>query len=284
MNKIIKTKLTINNLKFTIRESGEENKGSLIVFLHGFPESSLMWESTMLYFSDNGYRVVAPDQRGYSAGARPEGIENYSMDLLANDVVSLAQELGYEKFHLVAHDIGSLVGWTVAAKYPEKLLSWTSLSVPDWPAYVWALQNDPTQREKGAYVSRFQVPGESEKLISSNDYAILKKLWAGFDESEIASYLKLYSQEDMLTSVINWYRALFQIKNQVDYSVITTNTVLIWGNKDLAISRAGIERNASYMKGKYEMVELNASHWLTEFNNDEINELIYNNISGKDFG
>ncbi|WP_334329862.1 alpha/beta fold hydrolase [Companilactobacillus sp. HBUAS59699] len=281
MNKILLKKLNINGWEFNVRVAGLENKGDLIIFLHGFPETSLMWNNTMLYFANKGYLVLAPDQRGYSEGARPTDIKEYRMKALAQDVVKLAEKFGYDKFHLVGHDIGSVVGWTVAAKYPEKVKTWSSLSVPDWPAYKWALENDPTQKEKGAYVSRFQIPGESEKLIASNDYAILKKLWSGFDQNQISDYLKLFSEAGALTSVINWYRALFQFENKINYDNITSDTILIWGNKDLAISRAGIEENSKYMKGKYKFIELNATHWLTEFNNNQINALLDKHISRK---
>jgi len=152
MAKVTKTKLMVNGLEFNLRVAGEKRARELIVFLHGFPESSLMWEKTMTAFADQGYCTIAPDQRGYSEGARPSGVENYSMGILADDIIRIAKKFGYDKFHLVGHDIGSVVGWSIAAKYPEKVISWTSLSVPNWPAYLGALQNDPMQKEQGAYV------------------------------------------------------------------------------------------------------------------------------------
>lgn len=90
----------------------------------------------MKILAEKGYRVVAPNQRGYSSGARPKGFENYTMKLLASDVVTLAEKVGFKnKFHLVGHDIGAVVGWTTATLYPNLLKSWTA----DWPAYLWAL-------------------------------------------------------------------------------------------------------------------------------------------------
>lgn len=142
MGEVVKKEMTIDGMTFSVREAGMENQGELIVFLHGFPESSIIWEETMKKCADLGYRCIAPDQRGYSKGARPEGYENYAVNILAEDVFKFA---GNENIHLVGHDFGAVVGWTAVAMHPEKIISWTALSVPYWPAYFLAIQNDPEQ-------------------------------------------------------------------------------------------------------------------------------------------
>lgn len=140
MNQITIQQVPVNQQIFTVRTAGLENSGDLVVLLHGFPESSLMWEPLMIKLANQGYRVIAPNQRGYSAGARPLGVQNYTMKLLAADVVALAHFFGFQqKFHLVGHDIGAVVGWTTATLYPQLLKSWTALSVPNWPAYILSL-------------------------------------------------------------------------------------------------------------------------------------------------
>lgn len=273
----IKT-LKINNLDFTVREAGKQNDGDLVILLHGFPESSLMWEHTLSELADKGYYAVAFDQRGYSLGAIPNGISEYSMEKLASDVTELAKILGYQNFHLVGHDIGAVVGWTVVAKHPKQVKSWTALSVPNWPAYRWSLENDPAQKGKGAYVHRFQEPDKPEQVVAANDFEVLRTLWNGFNDDIVKKYIKMFSQPGVLTGVINWYRALFQTKNNIEYDGIETNTELIWGNQDLVISRASVERNEQYMSGQYRFVEIDAGHWLTEFNTEEIERLIIDHI------
>lgn len=182
MTQIEIKKYHINNLNFTVRIAGLENNGDLVVLLHGFPESSLMWDPLMKILAEKGYRVVAPNQRGYSSGARPKGFENYTMKLLASDVVTLAEKVGFKnKFHLVGHDIGAVVGWTTATLYPNLLKSWTA----DWPAYLWALDNDPTQKEKGSYVHLFQ----HKFILRFRHYRALRKLWQGFPQYNINAYL-----------------------------------------------------------------------------------------------
>lgn len=279
MSKVIKKEITINHMTYTVREAGIENTGDLVILLHGFPECSIIWEKTMEKLSDLGYRCLAPDQRGYSKGARPKGYENYSVQILAQDVINYAEYVNSkERFHLVGHDFGAVVGWTTVTMYPERIKSWTALSVPYWPAYLWAIQNDKEQQEKGAYVKHFQEPDKPEQMLSANHYEVLKKLWTGFDEDIIDEYMTIFSEPDALTSVVNWYRALFMVQSKVNYKEITTPTLFIWGNQDLAIGRAGVEKSHAFMKGDYQFRELDAGHWLTEFNEPEVSQLIIEHI------
>lgn len=277
--KVEKKEIQMNGMTYTVREAGMDNKGELVILLHGFPECSIIWEKTMEKLSDLGYRCLAPDQRGYSEGARPDGYENYAVNILADDVAAFAKKAGYDRqFHLVGHDFGAVVGWTAVAMYPELIKSWTALSVPYWPAYYWAIQNDPEQQKKGAYVKHFQEPGLPEKMLAADDYAILKKLWNGFDERTIKEYMEIFGSEGALTAVVNWYRALFSVNTGIEYNAVTTPTLFIWGNQDLAIGRAGVDKSHSYMQGDYEFKELNAGHWLTEFNEAEVSGLIIDQI------
>ncbi|MBC8743753.1 alpha/beta hydrolase [Lactobacillus sp. Marseille-P7033] len=278
MNQITIQQISANQQTFTVRIAGLDNSGDLVVLLHGFPESSLMWEPLMLKLANQGYRVIAPNQRGYSAGARPVGVQNYTMKLLAADVVALAQFFGFrQKFHLVGHDIGAVVGWTTATLYPQLLKSWTALSVPNWPAYIWALDNDPVQKEKGHYVHTFQHKYIPELILRAFHYRVLRKLWAGFPQATVDAYLDLFSEKSALTAVVNWYRALLQLP-QIQYKQVTVPTKFIWGNQDLAIARSGVERNRQYVSGPYQFVELDAGHWFMEFNQEEICRQIIENI------
>lgn len=271
----------VNGLDFTVRTAGLKNDGDLVVLLHGFPESSLMWEPLMKILAKTGYRVIAPNQRGYSSGARPKGIENYTMKILASDVINLAKQVGFkDKFHLVGHDIGAVVGWTTATLYPELLATWTALSVPDWPAYLWALNNDPVQKEKGSYVHLFQHKFIPEFILRFRDYRVLRKLWDRFPQSTVEAYLNLFSEKGALTGAVNWYRALLQLP-QINYIPIKTPTTFIWGEEDLAIAQASVIKNKDYMAGPYTFIKLNAGHWFMEFNQNEICNLILQSLDKK---
>ncbi len=278
MTKIELRKVKANGQLFTVRTAGLNNKGSLVILLHGFPESSLMWEPLMVRLAEDGYQVIAPNQRGYSATARPRGYQNYTMQILAKDIVAIARSVGFDhQFHLVGHDIGAVVGWTVATLYPDFLKSWTALSVPDWPAYLWALNNDPVQQKKGHYVHTFQHKYIPEFILSAFNYRILRKLWAGFPQNTIDNYLALFSEKGALTAVVNWYRALLKLP-QINYSQVTVPTKFIWGNQDLAIARGGVVKNHEYVSGPYDFVEVDAGHWFMESNQKEICQQIINHI------
>lgn len=282
MNQTVqKTIMEMNGMHYLCRTAGLDGTGELVIFLHGFPESSIIWEKTMQKLAAQGYRCLAPDQRGYSDGARPAGYENYTFRKLAEDVIGFADLAGCTgRFHLVGHDIGAALGWNVVTLYPERIQSWTAMSVPHWPAYKWALLNDPVQKEKGAYVTHFLQPDVPEQILASNDYAVLRKMWAGFDQRVVDDYMRIYSQPEARTAVINWYRGIMQVNENIAYGKIETPTAFIWGNEDLAIARAGVEKTREYMKGDYDFHELNAGHWLTEFNEPEVSGIIERHIAG----
>ncbi|WP_454191259.1 alpha/beta fold hydrolase [Paenibacillus sp. Marseille-Q7038] len=276
---VTKTTLTLNGMDYLCRTAGLEQNGELVIFLHGFPESSIIWEKTMSTLASLGYRCLAPDQRGYSDGARPDGYGNYSLKKLAADVIGFADLMGCSgKFHLVGHDLGAAVGWNVVTLYPQRIQTWTAMSVPHWPAYKWALENDPVQKQKGSYVNKFMEPNVPEAILAANDYAVLRHLWEGFDQETLEDYMRIFSQPAARTAVINWYRGIMQVQEQIPYGDIETPTAFIWGNEDLALARAGIEKSHTYMKGYYDFHELNAGHWLTQFNEPEVTEIIISHI------
>ena len=95
---IKESQIEIDSYTFDVRTSGDE--GEVVVLLHGFPETSHMWIPLLEHLGANGYRAIAPDLRGYSRGARPEGAENYSYPAMADDVLGIAEALGRERFHL----------------------------------------------------------------------------------------------------------------------------------------------------------------------------------------
>lgn len=269
----------MNGMEYLCRTAGIDQDGELIIFLHGFPESSIIWEQTMKKLAVLGYRCLAPDQRGYSDGARPEGYKNYSFRKLSADVIAFAENMGVNgKFHLVGHDIGAALGWNVVTLYPERIQSWTSMSVPHWPAYKWALENDAVQKEKGGYVAAFLKADIPEAILAKNDYAVLRNLWNGFESKIVDDYMKIFSQPSARTATINWYRGIMLSDENIPYGEIKTPTAFIWGNEDLAIGRAGVEKSHTYMKGYYDFYELKAGHWLTEFNEATVSEIIIDHI------
>ena len=120
---------------FDVRDSGPLD-GPVVVALHGFPQTSGSWSAVTPLLTDAGYRVLAPDQRGYSPRARPTAVDDYTMDHLCADVLALADAAGADRFHVLGHDWGAAVAWALAADRPDRLASLTAVSVPHPAALV----------------------------------------------------------------------------------------------------------------------------------------------------
>jgi pimeloyl-ACP methyl ester carboxylesterase len=254
-----------------------ENKGGeLIVFLHGFPESSVMWERLMIEMAQKGYRCLAPDQRGYSEGARPDGMEHYTHRKLAGDVMALAAYYDEgKKFHLVGHDWGANMGWVLVTLYAERIQTYSALATPYTKDYLEVVIKDPAQRKKSQYIFDFLEPGKSEREYAENHYA---KLWAvypeGFPEDILAVYKALFTQPGALTATINWYRPKFlqaldmqKFEEDIPFGDVVMPVLYIWGTADLYSGKTGVDTAHKYMMNEYKFVQLQgAGHWLMEFN------------------
>jgi pimeloyl-ACP methyl ester carboxylesterase len=250
-----------NGLRFRVRSAG--SAGEPVVLLHGFPETSHMWIPLLDQLEADGYQAIAPDQRGYSPGARPSTMEDYEYLNLIADVVALADASGFERFHLVGHDHGAGVSWSTAHAHPERLLSHTALSVPHPNAFGQAIRNDPDQRKRSEYIARFQIVGAAEEGIRGR----LDSMWTESSEDERADYLSVFTQEGALTGALNWYRSSLHYDGPdatQRVGEVSVPTLLIWGNEDGAIGRAGVDGTPPYMKADYRLVELDAGHWLIQ--------------------
>ena len=118
--------VTVADLTFDVATAGPDY-GAPVMLLHGFPESNAQWRSVAARLADAGHRVIAPNLRGYSSAARPQGVENYSIDELVGDVIGLLDALDIERAHLVGHDWGGTIGWFAAVRHPERFATYLSL-------------------------------------------------------------------------------------------------------------------------------------------------------------
>ena len=268
--------ISANNLTFRCRVCGLDNSGDPVIFLHGFPETSVIWVKVMQSLAAKGYRCLAPDQRGYSCGARPKPIADYGIDKIAVDAIALADGLGWSKFHLVGHDWGAGTGWTVVQLYPERVQSWTALSIPHMAAFQTAKSEDPDQKQRSRYMGLFQKPLLPEILLGTIFTLIPRGFWTDASDAEIADYKTVFGTFNGRKCTLNWYRA--NQKLPVQYGDVFLPTVLIWGNKDIAVGRAGVDLTPSYMKGEYSLVELNVGHSLLQENYERVHDTILQHI------
>jgi len=271
---IMATDIKIENIKangfeFVCRTIGNPSDGEAIILLHGFPETSHMWEETMIHLHEQGYYCIAPDMRGYSPNARPKGVRNYAIHDIAKDIVSIAEAKGVKEFHLMGHDWGSAIGWSVVGLYPDKVKSWLAMSVPHLTSLAISVKEDSAQKKMSAYAKVFQLNFLPELVLKGKDFKRLKEeCWYLSTPEQIEAYKAVFSQKRALTTCLHYYRKnwnkMLKLAASLNIAAIETPTTMVWGTKDTALGRKAVEGTEEFMKGYYRFVELDASHWLIQ--------------------
>lgn len=269
------TTVDANGFTFDVDIDGPED-GRPVILLHGWPQDRRSWRAVVERLNEVGLRTIVPDQRGYSPGARPEGVEHYTTATLADDVVAIADALGIERFDLVGHDWGAAVAWVVAARHPDRLRSLTAVSVPHLAAYGAALANDTDAQERATYIGLLRQPGKAEELLLARDGQRLRAMYQGaVDSRDEDAYIDRLSVPGALTATLNWYRAMgADLSTTAPTAVPTT---FVWGAQDLAIGRYGAERCADFVTADYRFVEVDGGHWLPDTHPD----LVFTEISAR---
>lgn len=274
-------KIKVDNFTFDCRIDGKETD-ELVIFLHGWPETSYMWKKLMSSISKKGFYCVAPNLRGYSKEACPKEIEQYSLDKLAEDVIGIFKSFNKQNFHLVGHDWGALIGWKLAHHHQDKILSWTGISVPHPQSFGKAMVMDEEQIKMSQYVKNFQTPNFPEEQIRKDDFKTLRKLWEHCPDDQIEDYLKVFNEPNQLTASLNYYRSNYKLLKSAVQTEILGNihvpTLFIWGNKDIAIGSSSVNGHHQYMKSEYEFLELDSGHWLIQTKYQELEKAITNHI------
>lgn len=248
-----------DGLTFDVRLAGPDD-GVPVVLLHGFPQTSLSWTAVARELADDGLRLVAPDQRGYSPGARPADVAAYGTPSLVGDVLGIAGALGLDRFHLVGHDWGASVAWSVAAQHPERLHTLTALSIPHLAAFGRALADDPDQQRRSAYIGVFRRPGAAEELLLADDAARLRAIYEGrVAAADVAAYVELMTGGAM-TPALSWYRAMDRDLSRTP--VVEVPTTYLWGEEDLAAAESGARACGEFVSADYRFVRLpGVGHW-----------------------
>ena len=236
-----------------------------VILLHGFPERASCWEDVTPLLNERGLRTVAPDQRGYSPGARPQSVRDYRIDELVDDVIALADALDAPRFHLVGHDWGAAVSYAVATRHPDRVATLTTLAVPHTGAFLRAMPRG--QALKSWYMGFFQLPKVPEKLIAygakhGGGAGGRLEMYPGFSERlsrEIVDY-------GALTGGINWYRAMrFSSIDSLAGGKVRVPTTYLYGDKDRFLSKAGARGCSEFIDAPYEFVVLpGVDHWMPQ--------------------
>ncbi len=272
--------VTANGLTFSGAQWGPPD-GPTVLLLHGFPQTYASWAQVAVRLAEAGLRAVALDQRGYSPGARPVGVEAYALPELVEDVTAMIGALG-GVVDLVGHDWGAVVGWQVAARHPHLVRSWTAVSTPNPLALNEVLAADAEQRARFGYIATFREAGKAEAVLLANDAAALRAVYGGAVSPERAAHdVAVLQQPGVLTLALNWYRAMSPTDSD-GVPRIAVPTSYVWGSEDIAFGRAAAERTGAYVDAPYTFVPLEgASHWLPDEAADTLTDVICRQVLGE---
>jgi pimeloyl-ACP methyl ester carboxylesterase len=266
--------ISVGNLRFNAEARGEPN-APLVLMLHGFPQTGYAWRKQLDPLARAGYFAVAPDQRGYSAGARPLEQAEYATERLLADVLGMARSLGHERFHVVGHDWGGQLAWLLAGAHPQRILSLCALSRPHPAAFAAAFETDHAQAERSKHHRAFRNP-ETADLLLADDARRLRRSMRDQNvaDSAIDAYLRVLGERSALEAALNWYRAA-EILAIAHANPINVPTMYIWGDGDSSVGRAAAEGSADYVAGPYRFEELpNVGHFVTDQAGDRVTGLL----------
>lgn len=277
------TYIETNGIRLHVQQAGDPN-GKLVILLHGFPEHWICWKHQIDPLVEAGYWVWIPDQRGYNLSDKPEGAANYSIDVLANDVVGLIQASGKGKVYLVAHDWGGAVAWWVAHKYPDLLEKLVVMNIPH-PSVMRRMvmkERFYIQVLYSWYMYFFRYPRWPERLLLLGNgwvMSLFMRLTANrgaFSAEDYRQYREAWTQPNTLTTMLNWYRAGFGAVpiERPTSKTISVPTLLIWGLKDWFLHRKTGERSIQICdEGRLVQIP-EAGHWVQNEVPDHVNPLL----------
>ena len=259
----------------------EAGDGPLIVLLHGFPEFWYGWRLQIEPLVAAGFRVVAPDTRGYNLSAKPEGFEAYAVDLLAADIRGLIEERGAQSAPLVGHDWGGSIAWITAMNHPEVVDRLAILNAAH-PRRLQEGLHNPNQLRKSWYFFFFAAPGLAEHVMHARDWHFFRHFLHGanppYTQDELDHYIEAWSQPGASSGMINYYRASVRSSQKeaaAKIRPISAPTLVIWGDEDsyLGSDLAEPEHDDVPNLDRVERIA-DASHWVHHDAADRVNQLL----------
>ena len=261
----------------------EAGEGPLVVLLHGFPEFWYGWRAQIGPLAAAGFRVVAPDLRGYNLSDKPAGVAAYSVQLLASDVRDLIVERGGEGgARLAGHDWGGAVAWATAIRHPESVSRLAILNLPH-PRRMFEGLRTARQLRRSWYMAMFQLPGVSERLLRARRFSALRRPFrdarpGSYGASDIDRYVEAWSQPGALTAMLNYYRALPRAgrsSGAEGMPPVAAPTLIIWGERDRHLGAELAEPYPADVPKLERVVRIpTASHWVALDEPELVNRLL----------
>jgi pimeloyl-ACP methyl ester carboxylesterase len=273
------------HLTFDAITAGERG-APLVLLLHGFAESMHCWRAQVAALGDMGYRAIAPSQRGYSPGARPDPREfsHYLIDRLMDDAMAIVAASGYgdARFHLVGHDWGGSIAWGLADRHHERLASLTILSRPHPNAFNRALQaTDAEQAQRSRHHKAFLEPDAAEVVLADNARWLRDRLAAnGVPADAIEAHLAVLGNKDAMEGALAWYRARGAIRGPL--GPIRVPTLYIWGDADDTVGRIAAEGTVDYVAAPYRFEVLSGvGHFAADQAPERVCELMLEHLAAQ---
>lgn len=225
------------------------------------------------------FRAVAPDLRGYNESDRPEGEENYRLEILVEDVVGLVEKLGDGRGMVVGHDWGGVIAWAFASLHPDLTEKLVIMNAPH-PSVMAERISSPEQSRRSWYISFFRKEREPEKFLEAENYAVLKEVLRStaikpaFKEEDLEKFVEAWSKPGALRAGINYYRANGPEGQARKLPKVKVPTLVIWGKEDAFLSLE-VSRADEYVEAPYEVVYLeNCGHWVQNEEPELVNRLL----------
>lgn len=270
--------IVANGLTHFVRDTGEVRAPAAIL-LHGFPDSSAVWDPLTPYLVAGGFRVIAPDLRGFGDTDMAARVKDYEIETgAAIDVIAILDALKIDRAHLVGHDFGAPVAWMLAAQRPERFYSLAALSVGHMRAFLAA---GAEQMRRSSYILVHQFQGLCEWLYRRRDWALLRRHWDAKRDPEAT--IRLLTRPGRLTAGLNWYRANISIGRMLSPPKegargperVALPTLGVWSAGEKYLVEEQMVRSGDYVDGVWTYARLdNASHWLQEDAPEELSKLL----------
>jgi len=259
--------------------------GPLVILLHGFPEFWYSWRKQIGPLADAGFRVLAPDQRGYNLSSKPAAMADYAVGNLTADVISIADQLCSGRFYLAGHDWGAAVAWATALRFPQRLHKLAILNVPHPAVFLRTVRTSPRQMLRSWYMAFFQLPRIPESRFSVNNFAMgIKSLVASsrpgtFTPEDLNLYREAWSNPGTVTAMINWYRALFRHWPALPDPQVHVPTRILWGRCDMFLLPEMAQESLKYCDSAELTWFPDTTHWLQHEEPEAVNAALIEHFS-----
>jgi epoxide hydrolase 4 len=260
-----------NGLTFEVAEAGSGEH--LALCLHGFPELQYSWRHQMPLLAELGYRVWAPNQRGYGGTSRPAAVADYTMDRIVADAAALFDASGARTLTLIAHDWGGAIAWNFAINRVRPLERLVVMNLPHPACFAAALRHWP-QRRRSWYMSAFQLPWLPERVMALRDAALVRRAFRGmavdktrFPDAVLDVYAAAARRPGALTAMINWYRAAARHRDRMRFGNggrVEVPTLIVWGEEDAALGLETLDGTDRYVADLTVRRLPGVSHWVQQ--------------------